>query len=153
MEVAQESRQLAQAFKGELRAIAHILELRNYQKGLRAIAARCLEEQQVFIYSVTAREEYRTIYKANASRIGCLSGTLPEQIAIFYTLASSLLEDFSVSAEIKTGKRSADILGNPTQVGQRYLALADYIDELISKATIAISEIDRLYPSNAKPTT
>ena len=141
-----EARQLAKAFKGELCAIVSILGLRNYQAGLRAAADRCRTDQSVHVYCVSAQEEYRAIYKANASKIGCLPGTLPEQIAIFYTVAASLIEDFNDSVEIRDGKRDISVLGSPTQAAQKYSRVADYIDDLVNKAQVAVAEIDRLYP-------
>ena len=110
-----EARQVAKAFKGELCAIVSILGMRNYQAGLRAVADRCRTDQAVHIYCVSAREEYRAIYKANASKIGCLPRTLPEQIAIFYTVAASLIEDFNDSVEIRDGKKDISELGSPTE--------------------------------------
>lgn len=143
-----EARQLAKAFKGELSAILSILNLRNYQEGLRNSAERCIADQKVHVYSVSAREEYRTIYKENAGKLGCLPGTLPEQIAIFYTQSASLLEDFRSSVEISDGTRNISLLGSPDQAAQRYIRLAKYIDDLKSKAQTAIDEIDRRYPTN-----
>jgi len=78
--------------------------------------------------------------------LGCLPSTLPEQIAIFYTQTASLLEDFRASVEIADGTRSISLLGTPTQAAKRYTALADYIDDVVQKAGVAIAEIDRLYP-------
>lgn len=142
-----EARQLAKAFKGELSAILSILTARNYQEGLRNSAERCKADQKVHVYSVNAREEYRTVYKENASKLGCLPGTLPEQIAIFYTQSASLLEDFRSSVEISDGKRNVSLLGSPDQAAQRYIKLAKHIDDLISKAQLAIADIDSRYPA------
>jgi hypothetical protein len=142
-----DARQLARSFKGELSSIVHILELRNYQAGIRATAARCRTENQVFVFAVAARQEYFAIYKANSAKIGSLLEPLPEQLAIFYTQAASLLEDFASLAEIRTGTKSVDLLGTPEQAASQFEALAQNIDDLIARAKRAIAEIDHSYPA------
>lgn len=141
-----DARQLAKTFKGELSGIVRILELKDYQTGIRATAAACRAQNQVFIFYVVARQEYFAIYKANAGSIGRLPEPLPEQIAIFYTQASSLLEDFEALAEMNAGNKSRDILGTPMQAATRFEELANNIDALIARAKTTIVEIDGFYP-------
>jgi hypothetical protein len=141
-----EARQLAKTFKGELSGIIHILELRDYQTLIKATAAACRTRNEVLIFSVVARQEYFAIYKANAGSIGKLQEPLPEQVAIFYTQAASLLEDFTALAEMRAGTKSRDILGSPMDAAARYEELADGIDALISRGKAAIVMIDGAYP-------
>lgn len=143
-----EARQLAKAFKGELSAIVSILELRNYQAALRKCADKCIEFDQVHIFAVSAQQEYRAIYKSNASKIGCLPQGLPEQIAIVYTQATSLLEDFHSSIELQAGRKPLSILGSPVQAAERYRRIADHIEQIIDMAKKTIAEIDRMYPAS-----
>ena len=147
IERGHEARQFAKAFKGELSGIVNILELRNYQAGLRHYAHLCETEQKVHVYCVVAREEYRTIYKSNADKLGCLPGSLPEQISILYTQIAAILEEFHASEEIKEGKRNISVLGSFDHAAQRYRATAKFIDDLVVKAKNVISEIDRRYPA------
>jgi hypothetical protein len=142
-----DARQLAKTFKGELAALVDILKIRDYQSGIRATADRCLAENQVFFFSISARNEYFSIYRSNAAKIGSLREPLPERIAIFYTQASSLLEDFASLTEISNGTKPAAILGTPGQAAARYELLAQHIDNLIEHAKTTIAQIDRHYPN------
>ena len=145
-----ESKQLARAFKGELAAIVYILEFRNYQSGLRRYAEECISQQKVLVFSVGVRQEYAAVYKANVAKIGSLPGTLGEQVAIIYTLASSLLEDFQSSAEIAAEVRNITLMGTYLQTAARYRAVANHIDEIIARCKIAIVEINGLYPDTKR---
>jgi hypothetical protein len=142
-----DARQLAKSFKGELSAILHILQLRDYQKGIRATAARCIDSKEVLVFSVVARQEYLAVYKANASKLGSLPEPLPETIAIIYTQASAMLEDFATLAEINAGTRTKAILGTPESAASRFILLADHIDSLMSQIKLAISQIDAVFPA------
>lgn len=140
-----DSRQLAKAFKGEITALVHITQLRDYAGGLRKLAQWCKENNAVGNFSVASREEYRIIYKANASNIGILHGALPEQIAILYTQTASLQEDFKTLDEIYTGTRRASF-NTPLDAASKFIAMADLIDETFAMASVTLKEIDRVYP-------
>ena len=145
---AHESRQIAKAFKGEMEAIVSILELRNYQAGLRVAAENCLKLDEVQVYAVSVQKEYFAVYKANIGKLGWLEGGLPEQIAVFYTHANSLLEDFYASVEIREGRKSISLLGAPKDAAARYQRTADHIDSLVSMAKVVINQVDQLYRNN-----
>ena len=133
-------------FKGELSGIAHILEFRNYQTGLRTLAARIRETDEVAVTWISARQEYFAIYKANAGRIGCLAEPLPQELAIFYTQGASLLEDFQSMTEIRHGTRPMSLLGTPNHAAAFYERLANNIDAQSAMAKKAVALIDQLYP-------
>lgn len=141
-----EAKQLAKAFKGEISALVHIAEVRGYSNGLRRVARLCEEENELRIYSVAVREEYRAIYKANAGKIGLLPGTLPERIAILYTQVASILEDLKTLHEIQIGTRDKFILGGLKEAVRKYLEMADLMDDTIDKAKGAVRIIDDEYP-------
>jgi hypothetical protein len=69
-EEERESRQLAGAFKGEITALIHIAELRNYSGKLREISAVCRLTNQSHLFGVPVRDEYRAVYKANVGKLG-----------------------------------------------------------------------------------
>lgn len=139
--------QLANAFKGEISALIHIAELRNYAGGLKALAQWSRINNSAGFFSAPSREEYCTIYKANASKLGSLKGKLPEQIAIFYTLLTSLQEDMKTLDEIHLGTRSDLWLGQPAKAAQRYDDIATLIEDTITKAKVTVAQIDQLYPT------
>lgn len=143
----QAAHQLANAFKGEMSALIHIAELRNYAGSLKKMAQWCIDNNSVGFFSAPSREEYRAIYKANAGRLGSLQGNLPEQIAIVYTQMVSLQEDLKTLDEIHLGSRTDAWIGQPAAAAQRYSQMAAIIEDTITKAKAAVAEIDRLYPA------
>jgi hypothetical protein len=145
-----DAQQLAGAFKGEMSALVHIAELRNYAAGLKAMSTWCTDNNSVGIFSVPSREEYRAVYKANVGQLGCLHGDLPKQIAIVYTQMASLQEDLKTLDEIHLGVRTGAWMGTPTSAAQRYSEMALLIEDTISKAKATVAEIDRLYPPPTK---
>lgn len=143
------AQQLAGA-KGEMSALVHIAELRNYGGGLKTMAQWCIANNAVGFFSAPSREEYRAVYKANVGKLGSLQGDLPKQIAIFYTQMASLQEDLKTLDEIHLGVRTDVWMGQPTAAAQRYSEMALLIEDTISKAKATLIDIDRLYPSPKK---
>lgn len=95
------AQQLANAFKGEMSALVHIVELRNYADGLKALALWCTQNNSIGFFSAPSREEYRAVYKANVGNLGSLPGDLPKQIAIVDTQMASLLRGYQDMALLK----------------------------------------------------
>jgi hypothetical protein len=145
-----EAQQLAGALKGELSALVHIAEFRNYADGLKTMAQWCITNNAIGFYSAPSREEYRAVYKANVGKLGSLQGDLPKQIAIVYTQMTSLQEDLKTLDEIHLGVRTDAWIGDPTGAAQRYSEMALLIEDTISKAKATLIDIDRLYPSPKK---
>ena len=139
------SRQLANAFKGEISALIHIAELRTYSQGLRKSAEWCRANDRITIFSATSREEYRAVFKSNAAKLGTLKGSLPEQIAILYTQTASLMEDMKSLDEAQAGARALVWLDTPTRAAVFYDRLADLMDDTITKGKSVLAEINRLY--------
>ncbi|PIZ23715.1 MAG: hypothetical protein CO065_08195 [Comamonadaceae bacterium CG_4_9_14_0_8_um_filter_57_21] len=144
------AQQLAGAFKGEMSALVHIAELRNYAGGLKSMAQWCVANNAVGFFSVPSREEYRAVYKANVGSLGSLQGDLPKQIAIVYTQMASLQEDLKTLDETHLGVRTDAWMGEPIAAAQRYSEMALLIEDTISKAKANLTDIDRLYPSPKK---
>lgn len=139
------SRQLANAFKGEISALIHIAELRDYAGNVRQSAAWCRATNRITIYSATSRDEYRAVFKGNAAKLGSLKGTLPEQIAIFYTQTASLMEDVKSLDEAQAGTRTLAWFDDAPKAAAFYDRLADLIDDTIAKGKSVVAEINRLY--------
>lgn len=142
-----EARQLAKTFKGELSSIINVLHERDYQKEFRKAAAKNREDQKLFIYAVSVKQEYRFIYKANAAKIGCLVEPLPEIIATVYTMMAALLEEFESLSDMLYGNKSWNFLGSPDQAGDRFDGLASAMDALVADIRATVTEIDKHYPS------
>ncbi|MEI8171820.1 MAG: hypothetical protein WCG50_19255 [Rhodoferax sp.] len=148
--INRDSHQLANAFKGEMSALVHIAELRNYAASLREQAKWCTDNNAVGFFSAPSRKEYRAVYKANVGKLGSLKGDLPKQIAIVYTQMASLQEDLKTLDEIHIGTRTDAWMGQPVTASQRYSGMALLIEDTISKAKATLTEIDRLYPVSAR---
>ena len=140
------ARQLARAIRGELSAIRHIIKARDYAAHLRALADDVQTSQKIQCFLVEVREEYRTIYKGNASNIGMLKGDLPETVAIVYTQIASVLEEFATQLDAHTKDRLWVVMPSVEKSRSRLLALADGIDDTVSRGSDVIAAIDRLYP-------
>lgn len=146
-EELREARQLARAFKGEISAITHIAEAREYVHHLREIADRCVENNAVLIFSIQAREEYRAVYKANVGKLGNLEGSLPTEIAILYTQVASILEDFRCLEEAKSNPQLLSFLGaTPADAALTYTRIADLAENAIERGKAVITDIDQRYP-------
>lgn len=140
------ARQLARALRGELGAIRHIIKVRDYAAHLRLIAEEVQAKQEIRCFLVEVREEYRTIYKGNASNIGILKENLPEAIAIVYTQISSVLEEFATQLNAHAEERLRVIMPTVEKSHSRLLALAEGIEDTLRRGDEVIADIDRLYP-------
>ncbi len=143
-----EARQLAKTFKGEISALIHVLSLKDYQSELRKAATKNREDNALFVYAVSVKQEYRSIYKANASKLGCLAEPLPEKIATVYTLVSAMLEEFESLCDMLYGGKPWSFLGTPQQAGDRFDELAIALDALVEKMKEVVLAIDQHYPPN-----
>lgn len=138
--------QLAKAFKGELTAILHIVTVRDYAGGMRAWAAKCIEDNQIYGYVVHVREEYRAIYKGNASNLGLLKGSLPADIAIVYTQVAAVLEEFATQREYSDQGKLNYLTPTPHAAHARLTRAAEMVDDTTRRASELIEEIGREYP-------
>ena len=88
-----ESRNLALAFKGEITALLELIQDRNYLKRMADVIEQIEQSGQPFYMPFRVRFEYDRVYRENVARIGILNPPLPEQIPLFYTRFTSILED------------------------------------------------------------
>lgn len=100
-EFQREKRSIALSLAGEIGAILEIFEIRNYQSHLAeyiALAER--EKDKVWTIQVRIEQDYFTIYKSNAGKLGLLPREAAQKTASFYTLAKSLIEDLTVGKPV-----------------------------------------------------
>ena len=142
---AAKAEQLARALCGELTAISHVIRARNYATTIRALAAEVLDKQEVRCFLVEVREEYRTIYKENASNIGLLKANLPEDVAIVYTQIASVLEEFATQLDAHRSNRLNVIMPTIAKSHSRLITLADGIDDTLRRGDEVIATIRRFY--------
>ena len=138
-------RQLARAIKGELLAMTHISNARAYTTGLRNAVQQMQATNQAVLFYATVAEDFARVFKANADKIGLLKGSLPADIAITYSLISSVVVDLNDMGELvknpeMPGQRDADSLI------RKYQAMIDLTDDAMERAATIIKKIERLYP-------
>jgi hypothetical protein len=88
-----DSRNLALAFSGEITAVLELIKERNYEERFTQVINQIEETGKPFYMPFRVRFKYDRVYEANVSRIGLLELPLPEEIPLFYTRLTSILED------------------------------------------------------------
>lgn len=88
-----ESRNLALAFKGELTALVTLIEEREYVERFAQVIDQIESTREPFYVPFRIRFKYDRVYDANVDRIGLLKPPLPEQLPLFYTRMTSIMED------------------------------------------------------------
>jgi len=102
------ARHLAQSFLGEIKALRTIADTRGYVDGLKRLIAYIEQTDEPRLYQVKVRRDYMIVYKENADKVGMLEEPLPEDLAIFYTLTNSILEDLESLSDGTHEKMSAE---------------------------------------------
>jgi hypothetical protein len=88
-----ESRNLALAFRGELKAITQLIEQRQYVPILNEMIEDARKTGTPVVLKVLVRRSYFNVFEKNVDKLGTLVPPLPELIASFYTSANAILED------------------------------------------------------------
>lgn len=136
-----ESRNLALAFKGEITSLIELMQERNYLTRIADVIEQIEQSGQPFYMPFRVRFEYDRVYRENVGRIGILKPPLAEQIPLFYTRLTSVLEDLaSLGDGTYTGLELA-ILLRIYRDTHRLIAL------LLSHGETILAAIDREYPS------
>lgn len=138
-------RQLARAIKGELLAMVHVSNVRAYTTGLRNAIQQMQVTNQGMLFYATIAEDYGRVFKANADKLGLLRGNLPADIAVAYSLISSVIVDVNDMSELAKnpqmpGQRDADSLI------RKYQAMVELIEDALERAAKIVAEVDRLFP-------
>lgn len=89
----QEARNLALAFGGEITALMELMQERRYAQRFEQVIEQIDTTGEPFYMPFRVRFAYSRVYDANVGRIGLLKPPLPEQIPIFYTRLTSVLDD------------------------------------------------------------
>lgn len=106
----QESRNLALAFRGEITAILELIRERNYIKRFQQVIEQIEENGEPFYMPFHIRFKYDLVYTNNVSKIGLLKEPLHEQIPLFYTRLTSILEEMVNLGEGVYAKLELEIL-------------------------------------------
>lgn len=136
---SRDSRRLAQAFRGEIKALQTIVEKRRYIDLLREIVATISSTQQPENIVIRVRRDYFKVYNANVERIGLLKNPLPEQIAAFYVKCNSILDDLHALDDGLWHDKP------PEQQIEFYSNLLDLFEETMRDATAIANTIDEKY--------
>lgn len=91
----QEASNLALAFGGEISTLLELIRERRYIERFEQIIGQIETTGQPFFMPFRIRYEYSRVYQANVGRIGLLQPTLAEQIPVFYTRPTSVLDDMA----------------------------------------------------------
>ena len=141
-----ETRNLALAFGGEIKAIQRIVKVRKYQEFIQQLIEHTRTTGQPLYIAPRIQREYFGVYKGNLGRLGMLDAPLPELIATFYTMANGILEDFEsardpANQEFLTAEVLIGFYEQLFQVFHHAMSLSDQI----------IAEISRQYGIDVRP--
>jgi hypothetical protein len=136
---AQESRNLALAFKGEITSLLELIEERGYVNRLGEIIEQIETTRQPFYMPFKARFKYDRVYEANVDQIGTLRPPLPESVAIFYTRLNSILEDLIALGEGMYADRDLELLLRIYKDSRRLLL------QTISHGEAVVETINKVY--------
>jgi hypothetical protein len=134
-----DSQRLAQAFRGEIKALQAIVEKRQYIEQLRNIIGFISAEGRSLNLVIRVRREYFRVYETNIDKIGLLKNPLPEQIAAFYVRANAILEDLNALDEGLWQDRP------PEQQIKFYSELLALFEETMRDGSVIIEVIDEKY--------
>jgi hypothetical protein len=115
-------RSVAGAFAGEIGAFLDIVRRRRYLDLLNATLDDIAAGKPPSIEAITAGQNYFRVYDANAERLGVLPGNLATDVARFYTLAFSIVEDATNESLFRD---------DPTWMGQFLTELRDLLTQLV----------------------
>mgnify|MGYP001591233823 CR=1 FL=1 len=136
---ARESRRLARALRGEIKALQTIIKKRQYIDLLRNIVATISSTQKPINIVIRVRRDYFKVYEANVERIGMLKNPLPEQIAAFYVKGNSIVEDLNALDDGLWHDKPAEY-----QI-KFYSNLLDLFEETMRDADMIIETVDKKY--------
>lgn len=136
-----ESRRLALAFQGEIRALLGLIKRRKYLEGFRWAIEEMESTQKVVPINIQVRREYFPVFKNNVGSIGLLACPLPELIAQFYVQANSVLEDLESHRDGTLGDAEISfIIYNVKE-------MAELLQETLKIGEEIIKEVTQLYPA------
>lgn len=138
------ARQLALAFQGEIKAILHIVQRRQYLQGIQQLLTEMNATGERRQLQIKVRRNYILVFENNVSKIGLLPRPLPGLISQFYVQIKSVLEDIESHTE-----GDFNILGHSeymTFLHELYFLL----EETVQIGKILIKETERIYPEQQK---
>ncbi len=127
---------LAQAFVGEIRAILVLIEKRKYHESLERWRTSMLEGQSSpgRAFMAMPKQNYFTIFEANASKIGVLPRRASMHVVRFYVLTKSLLEDLT----------NEELFSRPPElVAKILIENLEVLDDLQMAGQTALYNLDR----------
>jgi hypothetical protein len=137
---ARESKRLAYAFRGEIRAILQIIDTRKYIQHIEQIIKSMEASGESRTIVIAVRREYFNVYKSNVGYIGILKNPLPESVARLYVQFNSILEDLESNRD--STFKDADV-GFLIYSHKELLSL---FNDSISLGKSTIDQINKLYP-------
>lgn len=139
----QESRNLALAFKGEITALLELIRERRYIDRFAEVIAQIERTGVPFYMPFRLRQRYDRVYEANVAKLGLLRSPLSEELPLFYTRLSSILEDL-----ISLGDGTYAGLDLPVLI-RVYKDASAGMQREVSLAVRLLETIGRLYEGGA----
>jgi len=134
---AAESKRLALAFRGEIRALLELVKRRKYIETFQWFIEQMESTGNKYYPKMQIRREYFPVFTNNVGHIGLLKNPLPELIAQFYIQANSVLEDIESYRDGSLNDVGfADLVENTKEVCALFQETLS-IGELIIKETEA----------------
>jgi len=134
-----ESKNLAFAFKGELKALSAIANKRGYVKHISNMIKRMQDNGKPLFVLINVRREYFNVYKSNVNNIGMLPAPLPELIARYYIQANSILEDLESYRDGSWASAGVDdLIASKTE-------LVELMEDTFSLGDSIAEKIDEIY--------
>jgi len=136
-----ESKKLAFAFKGEIKALTTIVKKRDYVEQIKLMIKAMEQTNQPLFVHIHVRREYFNVFNSNVGKIGSLKNPLPELIARYYVQANSVLEDLQSYRDGTWSTADVDSL----IASKKELVLLMEDTYLLAEEIVAT--VDKIYPN------
>lgn len=141
---ATESRRLALAFQGEIRALVEIIGKRKYLENIEWVFKEMERTGEKYQFKLQVRRNYFLVFENNVGNIGLLPCPLPALIAQFYVQANSVLEDIESHRD-----GTFDELGVMDLIFSLQ-TLHSLLQDTVRIGENIIEETDTIYPSKTR---
>ena len=122
---------LANALAGEIGAIVEIVERREYLEDVRKTITQIRATHQVLIFRVRVSQNVFSVYEANALQVGLLPTNVARDVARFYILAKSLIEE--VTTDDSSPRAEAEALRGLEQLAEFIISFVALGKDLTKK--------------------
>ncbi len=121
-----ERKNVAGALAGEISALLEIIRKRQYLEAIDKYINAMETDQRARNFRLAARHSYFTVFEANADKLGVLPNCCASEVAKFYVIVKSLMEDATnpnmtadASIALKMLKQDRQLLVELIELGDR----------------------------------